>query len=204
MPARPASAEEAARELADGLEARRIDYAIGGALALSRYAVPRGTIDVDLNLWVDPGKPADAARLMAELGCELKTGAAIRNFMDRGWAYATYRGVHVDAYLPTRDFHESVRARRVRLPLLGRPAWYLSAEDLAVFKLVIYRAKDLGDLEALLMAAGRSVDRAYVREWLARLTSPADVRLRTWDELSAAAEAALRRRDEGWKPPGEE
>ncbi len=44
---------EVARRLADAFEAAGIPYAVGGALASNQYGVPRGTKDVDLNLFVD-------------------------------------------------------------------------------------------------------------------------------------------------------
>ena len=41
-----------ARRLADALEAEGLPYAVGGALALSNYAPPRGTVDVDINVFI--------------------------------------------------------------------------------------------------------------------------------------------------------
>ncbi len=195
------SAEEVARELADGLEVRGVDYAVGGALALAQWGVIRGTLDVDLNIWVNPDRPAEAAHLLGELGCEFKAGPVVREFVDKGWAYVLWRGVHVDVYLPTSEFHDSVRQRRRRKPLCGRDAWFLSAEDLAVFKMILYRTKDCGDVEALLVIRGREFDRSYAREWLARLAGTSDLRLKTWDELVEQAEEAIRLRESGWRPP---
>jgi hypothetical protein len=198
------SAEEVARELADALEARGVDYAVGGALGLAQWGVIRGTFDVDLNIWVDPGRPAEAAYLLGELGCDFKTGPVVRELADKGWAYVFRRGVHVDVYLPTGEFHDGVRQRRRRKPLCGRSAWFLTAEDLAVFKMVLYRTKDRADVEALLLIRGREFDRSYAREWLSRIAGASDLRLRTWDELVAQAEAAIRLRESGWIPPLEE
>jgi hypothetical protein len=195
------SADEVARELADALEARGIDYAVGGALALAQWGVIRGTLDVDLNLWVDPRRPTEAAHLLADLGCEFKAGAVVRELADKGWAYVSRRGVHVDVYLPTGEFHESVRRRRSRRRICGRDAWFLSAEDLAVFKMVLFRTKDRGDVEALLVICGRDFDRPYARDWLARAVGPSDHRLRTWDEMAAQADAAIRLRESGRTPP---
>lgn len=48
-----------ARRLADVLEAHDIPYAIGGALALGYYAEPRGTVDVDINIFVTPPEAID-------------------------------------------------------------------------------------------------------------------------------------------------
>lgn len=200
----PPSAEEAGRELADRLDARGVPYAIGGALSLAQWGIPRGTVDVDLNIWVDPARPTSAAQLLGDLGCELKSSAVIRAFADRGWAYAFYRGVHVDFYLPVREFHAEVLRRRRQRPLLGREAWFLTPEDLAVFKLILYRAKDLADLESLAVLNARSLDAAYVRTWISALAGANDVRVATWDELVAAADRAARLRESGWRPPGEE
>jgi hypothetical protein len=46
-------AAEAAQQIAVALEQARLPYAIGGALALAIAGVPRGTADVDLNVFVD-------------------------------------------------------------------------------------------------------------------------------------------------------
>lgn len=199
----PPAADEAARELADGLEARKVDYAIGGALALGQWGVVRGTSDVDLNVWLDPSRPTEAAELFGQLGCEFRTAALVREWTDKGWGYVQYRSLRVDVYLPLSDFHATVRSRRRSAPLLGRPAWFLSPEDLAVFKLVLFRTKDRADLESLLVIRGSAFDRAYVRSWISRIAGAADLRVTSWDEMVAAADEASRTRQEGWKPPHE-
>jgi hypothetical protein len=190
------SAEEVARELADGLEAKSVPYAVGGALALGLWGVPRGTVDVDLNVWLDPTRPTAAAELLADLGCEFRTAAVVRSFLDKGWAFVLWRGVHVDLYLPTREFHADVLRRRQVRPLRGRDAWFLSAEDLAVFKMILHRLKDRADLESLLVVRAAAFDRGYVRSWLERVAGAHDLRLKTWDELVEAADAAIRLRAE--------
>lgn len=195
------SADEVARELADGFEARGVDYAVGGALALASWGVARGTKDADLNLWMDPTKPLAVAELLGQLGCQFNASATSSAFLDKGLAYVYLHDVRVDVYLPTREFHETVRARRKRLPLLGRDAWFLSAEDLAVFKMIIFRQKDVVDVEGLIVARSVALDRAYVRDWLARIVGARDIRVTGWDELLQSADQALRRKQEGWKPP---
>ena len=46
------TAAEAGRTIADALGAAGIPYALGGALALAVAGVPRGTRDVDVNVFV--------------------------------------------------------------------------------------------------------------------------------------------------------
>lgn len=45
---------------ADALEAAGLPYAIGGALALAIAGVPRGTAEVDLNVFVDDARVPEA------------------------------------------------------------------------------------------------------------------------------------------------
>ncbi len=47
---------QAALALAGEFEARGVDYAIGGALALSLWSEPRATNDVDVNVFVEPSE----------------------------------------------------------------------------------------------------------------------------------------------------
>ena len=62
-----------ARRLADVLEAHGIPYAIGGALALGYYTEPRGTVDVDINIFVTPPHAIDALlQRLGEVGFEVE------------------------------------------------------------------------------------------------------------------------------------
>jgi len=175
-----------ARELADALESRGIEYALGGALALNLWAEPRGTIDVDLSLFLDPGAPTAAVQTVLELGCAARTAEAVASFLDRGLARFEYRGRRVDVYLPTLEIYESARRRRVRAPLHGRPAWFWSAEDITVFKLMFFRPKDLADVESILRNRDTSYDLGYVRSWLVRMFGDRDPRVTRFDELARA------------------
>ncbi len=71
------SAAEAARAIADLLEERGYEYAIGGALALGVAGVPRGTIDVDINVFVAQSEVEALVRTLTELGIEIDIVAAL-------------------------------------------------------------------------------------------------------------------------------
>jgi len=83
VPSDQLDAAAVARQLAIALDARRQDYALGGAIALGYWAAPRGTVDVDLTLFLLPDKPSACVCLLQDLGCRLHldrrtTRAAIR------------------------------------------------------------------------------------------------------------------------------
>jgi len=65
----------------------------------------------------------------------------------------------------------------------GRPISILSAEDLALFKLLFFRSKDLADVDRLVNFAGGELDRHYIRRWLLELVGEDDERVRAWDSM---------------------
>ena len=72
-------AAEVAKQLAAALDDRQQDYALGGAIALGFWGTPRGTIDVDLTLYLPPDKPSQCIWLLQDIGCEV-----LRSEFDRG------------------------------------------------------------------------------------------------------------------------
>jgi hypothetical protein len=70
------------------------------------------------------------------------------------------------------------------IAVAGSEAWYLSAESVAVFKLLFFRSKDLADLERLVAVA--ELDSDYVRRWVVQMMSAEDERVAKWDEIVAA------------------
>jgi len=65
------SAAEAAQRIADRLESSGLPYAIGGALALGVAGIPRGTIDVDVNVFVEEERIPFVIGVLSDLGIEL-------------------------------------------------------------------------------------------------------------------------------------
>ncbi len=63
-------------------------------------------------------------------------------------------------------------------------AYFLSAESIAVFKLLLFRGKDLVDLERLVAVRGNGLDVAYVRRWITEMMGEEDERVVRWDALT--------------------
>jgi hypothetical protein len=79
--------------------------------------------------------------------------------------------------------YEVVRTRIRQGVLEGRPAWSLAPEDLALFKMLFFRTKDVLDVERLVAFVGGDFDRAYVRRWLVDLVGADDERVQRWERL---------------------
>lgn len=168
------------------LESAGIPYAIGGAIAYGFWGVPRGTRDLDINLFVaaDAGGPAIATLLGA--GLEIDAAEALRSGAERGDARGAYDGVPIDLFFVSIPLHESAARRTTQVPLLGSTIRILSAEDLTLFKLLFFRGKDIVDVERLVAVQGTRLDRAYVRRWLVDCVGAFDARVERWDAICAA------------------
>ena len=182
-PSPPASAAAIARQLAEQLELRHQEYALGGAIALGFWGAPRGTVDVDLTVYLPPDKPSDCVWLLQEIGCEFSATEAIESLREDGFCRVTYGRMRVDVFLPIAPFYEAARVRRKRVELARQPAMIWDAESLTVFKMMFFRRKDLADVEQILRSQGSQFDRAWVRDRLVEMYGARDPRLAAWDDL---------------------
>lgn len=148
-------------------------HAFGGALALAYYAEPRATVDIDVNVF---GPDVDEARLMEELA---SVGYAPEAGADRGAPIAGRRlrrasdPFPLDLFLPLGPGYDEIRSRVRQWPFgphrIALP--FLSAEDLAVFKLSFGRDKDWVDLRQI-RRSGLALDLDYIERQAVELRGP--------------------------------
>ncbi|MBL8949818.1 MAG: hypothetical protein JNK82_03515, partial [Myxococcaceae bacterium] len=149
--------------IARELEAAKLPYAIGGALAYGRYGIPRATHDVDVNAFVDASRLGEVIAALERSGVVLDAARAERHSADEGMFIGHLDGMRIDVFMPSIDFSWEAMRTRVRLPVGDEQFWFLSAEALSVFKLLFFRGKDIVDLERLVAVYGAKMDLAYVR-----------------------------------------
>lgn len=81
------------------------------------------------------------------------------------------------------------RDARREIEIEGKRASFLSAEALAVFKLLFSLPKDIVDLERLVEVQGDALDSAYVRRELPAMMGESDERVRRLDALVSARQS---------------
>ena len=158
----------------DGLSRAGVDHAFGGALALAwctRQA--RGTIDVDVNVFVGPDRTDDALAALPDgiVATDSDRALLVRDGQARLWWGST----PVDVFLNTTAFHERVAGRVRWEPFADAQLPFLACEDVAVFKAFFNRTKDWADLEAMQEAG--TLDVAAVVGVLATLLGRDDGRI---------------------------
>jgi hypothetical protein len=179
----PINTATIAKQLAEQFQARDQEYALGGAIALGYWGAPRGTVDVDITLYLPPDRPSDCVWLLQEIGCKFSTTEATQSLREHGFCRVKLSGVDVDIFLPIVPFYEAARTRRKRVELGDQPIIIWDAESLTVFKMMFFRRKDLADVEQILRTQGKQFDRPWVREELVKIYGNSDPRIAGWDDL---------------------
>ncbi|MEX2293509.1 MAG: hypothetical protein WD691_06935 [Acidimicrobiales bacterium] len=149
-----------------------IAHAFGGALALGYIAEPRGTVDIDVNVFLPTDDLQRVSVALSSLGYE--PPAAIDNAPIAGIRYrAPSEPFPIDVFPSLHDRYAEVERRVVTYPF-GRGLDllpFLSAEDLCVFKLSFGRPQDWVDLDKV-ASARPDLDVEYVEQQLVALRGP--------------------------------
>lgn len=174
--------------LGQALEQAGVDYALGGALALCVHGLVRATRDVGLNVFVPASSAQQVLQVLSREGLVVELERALREAESEGMAVAWHGQTRVDLFFPSIDLSWEACRSRVKLPVGGTGAWFLSAELLACFKLLFFRPKDLVDLETL-VGVNPGLDANRVRALMVETMGPDDVRVSTWDALVQRARA---------------
>jgi hypothetical protein len=162
---------------------------------MNLWAIPRATIDIGLNVFADPEEYPKILDTLIEAGCtptraggdwSPEAKAHFVNCAHEGEVAGDWRGdVRIDIFVPSIPFYADA-ARTVRHVVFapdGRPRPVLSPESLAVFKLLFFRDKDVGDLRRLVAVQGQDLDVAWVRARVVEIVDEDDHRLPVWDDI---------------------
>lgn len=165
------------------LEEAGLPHAFGGALALAWCTLrARGTIDIDVNVFVDASRSRDVVGALPE-------GVAFDNkqitTLEReGQVRLWWDRTPVDVFLDTTPFHKTVLTRRRWEQFSGTSIPFLSCHDIAVFKAFFNRTKDWADLEEMQKAG--TLDLGRVIAVLVEYLGVDDERVRKLDTLRAS------------------
>jgi hypothetical protein len=160
------------RDVSERLDAAGLPFMLTGSMAMSFYAVPRMTRDIDLVLALGPG---DADRIVDLFESDYYLAPEA---IDEAMRYASsFNLIHRHAIvkvdcIPRRAdaYHLLEFERRQRIELGGFTTWITTREDLILAKLWWARESrselQLRDVRNLLTD---DLDETYVRQWAAVL-----------------------------------
>lgn len=150
----------------DALDGAGVPHAFGGAIAFAYCAEePRGTRDIDVNVFTAPDRARDVLECMPAgvAVTDADIVAAERDGQVRLW----WEETPVDVFFDVHDFHRLTAAAVRVVPFTGRSIPVLGCTALVVFKAMYNRTKDWADIEAMLEAD--TVDRPEALRWVEQL-----------------------------------
>lgn len=171
--------------LHQSLQHHDVPHAFGGALALAWCTKrARGTIDIDLNIFVESDKaqaifnalPSEISWKKSDLK-KVKTEGQIRLWWDK---------TPIDLFLNTMKLHDQMSLRCRWETFAGASVPFLSCQDIAVLKVFFDRTKDWADLEA--MHESGTLNIPIVTATIIEYLGADDERVK---KLSALAEASV-------------
>jgi hypothetical protein len=166
--------------LHDAFDAADVPHAFGGAIALA-YATrnPRGTNDIDCNLFVPAEDPAPA---LAALPAPIKRPRNLVATIARDGQVRLWWGeTPIDLFFDYAPIHRQAAANVQRVPFAGTEIPVLGPVELVVFKVMFDRPLDWADVETAIEAGAVDVD--AVEAALASLLDPDDPRLERLAEI---------------------
>jgi hypothetical protein len=161
------------------LDAAGLAHAFGGAIALA-YCTgePRGTRDLDVNIFVPASRSHDALdALPSTVSASASDVATARK---EGQVRLWWDDTPIDVFLNLHAFHYELSSRVATVPFEGDRIPVLDCTDLVVFKALLDRTKDWADIEEMVEA--KTVDRSRAIAEIKRISGedhPAARRLGT-------------------------
>jgi transcriptional regulator with XRE-family HTH domain len=170
-------------ELHAGFESAGIPHAFGGAIALAYWTLePRGTRDIDVNLFVPAADSAPALQALPKgVAHDERTAEAI---VHDGQVRVWWADTPVDLFFSYEPVHAEAARNRRMVPFEGEEIPILGPVELAVFKAMFNRTRHWADIEAMLAAGNLDAD--AVRDRLASLVGAGDERITRLDEALRA------------------
>jgi hypothetical protein len=178
------------------LESLGVTYAIGGSVAAMMYSEPRFTIDVDLMVSAPLQQLNQLVREVESWQVYITPFEAIvETNLPGGLPFNIIDGTigtKADLYIARNSgLDASAMARRRKLVWereTGAAAWFLSPEDVILYKLSYYRQggevaqKHPTDIANMLDVIGSELDLVYLSQW-ATAIGVADLWQALWDEF---------------------
>jgi hypothetical protein len=173
-----------------------VPYAIGGAVAVSFWGVPRTTQDADCLVAI----PAVAYQRLADAlntqgfvidgspaAQPVTVEALLQQVRDDQYMTLVCRATSVELFVPIVPLQHSILKRAVGRSFHGQTIRVTTPEDLILLKMAFHRHKDLQDIKGILHIQKGRLDLSYLRHWSCRMLEESSAR--ELDELIATYEA---------------
>src|SRR3989338_2749317 len=167
------SLPEVFRKITAFLNKEQYDYLLIGGIAVGALGDPRMTQDIDFCLFVSKAQIKNLLKKAKDEGFGFQEKEVLSRIRETGTFQIRCGSYHIDFLIASTDFEKTALRRRQRLKVYGAEAYFPTAEDMILFKIVPARHIDLADIEGIVARKGAELDREYLLDWAPRLSDEA-------------------------------
>lgn len=148
----------------------QLPHSFGGAIALAYCTEePRGTRDLDVNIFTKPTNAATALRALPD-GVRIRP-TDIETAEREGQVRVWWQDTPIDVFLNIHELHEHAGGEVRWVSFEGHTIPVLGCTSLIIFKALLNRTKDWADIEEIIAAGAGHIPSAI--EWLERILGAA-------------------------------
>ncbi|MEO0155845.1 MAG: nucleotidyl transferase AbiEii/AbiGii toxin family protein [candidate division WOR-3 bacterium] len=162
---------KAIKEVHDFFTKEGIPYVFIGGIALQFWGEPRFTRDIDLTIRVELGKEEEIIKKILQNFAPRISDAFKFALKNRICLVKSKGDYEIDISLGIPGYEDIIMKRAVNLELeKGYIIRICSAEDLIIQKAIASRARDIEDIEGIILRQGKKLNIRYIRRWLKKFS----------------------------------
>ncbi len=155
-------------------EESKTDIMFIGGIAVSAWAVPRATYDVDAVALIDEKKIDDFLVLCRKYGFDYDEDSPVKHiqrlsFLTLSAATSSSEKIYTDVFLARGLYFQSAIKRKKILTVFDIRIPVISPEDLILYKLIAGRNRDIEDVHEILLRQKDNLDMPYMKQWAEEL-----------------------------------
>ncbi len=166
----PDNIQSVLRKTTAFLERAHIEYFIYGGIAAGILGYPRFTADVDVVIKIKNDAMKVFLQSAKKYGFDVHLKNHFRKFKASKILKLRMDDYSVDFVVGETFFDESAFRRKKKVKFSGKDIFIASSEDLILYKLISKRHMDLADIERVLFANKKTLDRRYLMQMAEKLS----------------------------------
>jgi len=165
---------ELIRKLLSLAEESKTDIMFIGGIAVSAWAVPRATYDVDAIALINKKKISDFLVLCGKYGFDYDADRPVKHiqrlsFLTLSTETSSSEKIYTDIFLARGQYFQFAIKRKKILTVFNMRIPVISPEDLILYKLIAGRSRDIEDIHEILLRQKDNLDMPYMKQWAEEL-----------------------------------
>lgn len=157
-------------KLVSFLNKEKFEYIIIGGMAAAVLGEPRVTGDIDVDILLDKDNISDFLEKAKKAGFKIDKQRSTERAAKTSIFQIDYEDYRVDLIIASIDLEKDAFKRKKAITMYGVKAFFPTAEDLILLKIVPGRPKDLIDVENIAVRHKGKLDIKYLTKWAQKLS----------------------------------